>query len=535
MNALVDPRREASRRRRRLFQFLVPALLLSLLIQALVGTEQDNLAWSAASAGVILLTFAYCFRPGLFDRYPLSTLAILGFDAVMLSIPLAGQSATLHPLLYNLYEPQDTFLWTYATHAVIIAAHAAYDRLAVLNAPGRWLARRVYAPLGLFTMPSSFELWMLGGLGFLATLLSQVLYVGDIEYGDVGGKALGGLFSFLTFPFLIPFRGLFVGRKVAASPLSVLLLVGYFFAVVILAIAINKRFAFSLVGMTVLLAFALLGAMGRFKLSSRAMIGGALLVVASVPVLGALEDLTTAMEIVRGAKGSASGLEYLSQTLDEMGDKAAIERWRRDNDASVSSSLSYSDAYLSSNFLNRLIYLKYTDITMVESQHLSDRERSVLQDDLHTRLLAFLPTPIASLLGINVDKRSMEYSVGDLYENFYSGMPPVSFLTGSSITHSKDVFGSAWLPIMFLIFLLCFNSADALTTRYRGIMIFSPVAFAALYTVFGHLYIEDNVTAMTGRAFRDFPQTAMLYIIISQLLRLVLAMGPTRRASAVPA
>ena len=236
---------------RRAFQFAFPVVIVVLVVQALVGTEPQALAWSFAASIASLVTLAYCLRPGLFERFPLSTFALLGFGTVMLALPLVAQSASGRSLLYNLHDPEETFGWTLATLALLVTAHALYVQLSLFNAPGRWLAQRVFAPLGLFRTPSTVELWALGTIGFVATAFSQVILAGQIEYGDVQGKALAGFVDFINFPFLIPFMGMFAGRKLKTSRVSLILLPLYLLLVIVLSLAINKRAAFANLGFTI--------------------------------------------------------------------------------------------------------------------------------------------------------------------------------------------------------------------------------------------------------------------------------------------
>lgn len=522
MDGVIRLRFGTTSRSRRVMRVLVPLLVVSLIVQLLVGTEPNAFIWSAAAAGTILLTIGYCLRRGPFDDFPLSTLALVGFNTITLDLPLLVQSLTGRSFLYNLHDPDETFTWILLTHAVLVGTHFLYTALRPLHRPAQILARRVFAPLTLFRTPTAIELWALGFVGLVATIFSLIVFVADIQYGDVGGKALSGFLYFTAFPFLIPLRGAFGGRKVPTSPITPPLLVLYFTIVVIVGIATNKRLTFSFVAETVLVAALLLSAMGRLVTTNRfkLVVGTSLLL--SLPLFGLFENLTTAIEMSRGAaRTSVSGTANIDATLQALGDQAAIDRYRRDNEETGESSIAYSEDYLSSPILNRLVYTKYTDITMTASRTLTDSQRATLQYDAIERLKGILPTPIAHQLGIGLDKSAIEYSTGDLYESFASGRPPDSFLTGSSITQSRDVFGRFWLFTWFGLFLLLFNACDSLTLANAKGVVISPLAFALLFTIFTHTLIDDNFVALFSVATRDLLQNVLFYLVTITLIRFV--------------
>ncbi len=538
MNALVDTRREA-RRRGRMLRIVAPVVVLALVMQLVLGTEPDALLWAAASAAVVLLTLAYCFRPGLIERLPLSTVVLIGTDSVLLGIPLVAQSLCGRSFLYDLHDPAPTFIWIFLTHAVMVGTHAVYAALPALRQPARVLAMRVFAPLTIFRTPTQAELWILGAIGLGATLYTQVSYVNAIEYGDVGGKALAGFSYFSVFPFLIPFRRLFSGGKGLDTLSALPALVAYFGVVLVVALATNKRLTFSFIGLSLIVTVMLFSAMGRLKLSNRAKITIAAVLLVSAPVLGFFENLATAMEMVRGAKGSLSGLGYINATVDQLGDQASIDRWRKDNEAQQSGALDYTEDYIPITLLNRLVFLKYTDLTMTASEYVGDPQRALLKQDFVTRVEALLPTPVAQALGINIDKLSMEHSAGDIYQEVASGHEGASFLTGSSVTYGRDVLGRFWLPGMALIYLLVFNAFDSLVISVRGRLVIAPVAILFLFNLFIHGGVNDSIADLIGDATRGLLQNVILYVVVVTVIRVLLSLifpsAPTARGARVPA
>ena len=528
MSALAGPRRTAQRHRLTFkvggpVLALAGVLLIALIAQAVVASETDAFNWSAASAIVILFVLGYCLRPGLFQRFPLSTLALVGFNATTLAIPLIVQSATGHSLLANLRDPDDTFPWIYLTSLVLVGTHFAYTSISALHRPGQFVARHVFARFGLFRMPSNTEIWILGMIGFAATVVSWGTNQGAIEYGDVSGKVLQGFVLFVAFPLFIPFRGMFADRNVNMGSLSVPLLGLYFGAIVLLGMAANQRLLFSFATIGIGLATLMMSLMGRLRLSGRTKLAALALVAVAVPVFGTFEDLATAMTMVRGAKGSISGAEYLQLTLEQMGDKPAIQRYREYDEKDTAESINYNETYLSAQLLNRLVFTKYTDLTMDASTRFGSRERDLMRADVWSRLAAILPTPIASAFGLQVDKRLLEYSGGDLYQNFAYGTSLGSALTGSSITYSRDAFGSAWLPFVVLIFLLSFNSYDSLFLVAGQRRVLAPLAFIMLFTLFAHGYIDDNSVALILGATRGLLQQVGTYVVTMALIRTLLS------------
>lgn len=496
-------------------------MIVVLVSQALLAPEPGALAWTLFAALATLITVGHCLRQRTIGEYPMSTLAVLGFNAGALSIPMIAQSLSGRSVFFNLDVPELTWRSLVAVQLLLVATHYLYVKWAGLNRIADHIANKLYRPLGIFSPTTELDLWILGFIGMGATWASRILYATSIEYGDVGGKFMQGLVFFIAFPFFIPFRGMFLHRKVAVSSVTLGFLAAYFVLVVLTAVAANVRIIFSFVGVDLLVATALLMAMGRLRLSSRAKLTVASIALLSLPVVDAFDDLATAMELAREQRGTVGGQTYIVRTYAAFQDKPTLERYREFNEDGAGT-IVYSEAYIKSKFLNRLAYVKPTDLTLDASGRLAPSQRDAVRQDFVVRVQAVLPTPIAAALGIKLDKSALEYSVGDLYQNLVYGRELGSFLTGSNVTNAQDIFGKFALPALGMMSILIFIFADSLRSRAAGFVVISPVAFILLSTIFTRSLNSDSTAALIG-GIRDTIQNVLIFAVLRALARVVSA------------
>lgn len=516
------PARARSRGRRVLMGAAL-ASLVALLIQMLIQPDVTNIFCASASAVATVLTLGYCFQEGLFERFALSTYMVVGYNLTTLSVPLFFQSMDGKPISYNLTSPDATFRALVAFQLLIVVAHFLYTRIGLLRKPGEFIATRILAPTGFFRTPTANELWVLGGIGLVATWVSRIILRGEVEYGDVGGKFLQSLMLLILVPYMIPFRSGFLKVRVATSRGAATALGVYTGIVLITAMGLNQRVAFASVAFTVIALAFLMLTLRRWRISQRMSM---LLVVGSIlaiPLFSMAQDLTTAMAMARQVRGEGDVSLLIQTTVSNFNDKSALSEFRRREDVQAGKGyIGYSDIYLESPLFKRLVFTKVTDITLSESRQMSAYQRHLIREDFTRSLLAMLPTPVASMFGIEIDKSTGEYSVGDLYEYLANGRQVGSFLTGSTVTHALDLFGIWWVPAMFLIYVLTFALADSMTLRTSRGLIIAPVAITVIYQLVALTMVNDSVATIIIRDTRLYVQNLVVFMGLTVIVRAAL-------------
>jgi len=508
------------------------------IAQAWIDPSGTNVYCAALCATATAITVLYTVRRPLLNRFPFSTLAVLGFCVTTYSLPLVAQTLNGKPLIFNLISPKAAFNATIAFQAVILVAHVTYTHSRTCRASSQWIAQRVLRPLWIFRVPKAAELWLLGVMGLAATWISRILYVNEVHYGDVGGKFLQALVPFIVAPLLIPLRGAFAGRPLRGSPFTLPALGVYFLVVVATAIAFNARAIFAVVLFTEILAVGLLLAMGRIKLSRRSWIALAVALLLAAPVATAGQHLATAMQIARGMRGSADPGVIATETLRALKDPEELERWRKAELAkTVASGYSgYSEIYLDSEFLQRLTYTKYTDLTVTASLQLAEYQRNNIRDLSVKQIVSILPTPLIKALGFHLDKSDIGFSTGDVYAEYAFNEQPGGQRSGSTITNTMDILGPMWPPVVFLIYVVIFMLLDTYSLSNNGTPVLSAIGFILLYDIFARALIYDSFRNLIDVMTRTYLQSLVVYTVLAFSARMACTILPGPRGfAAVPA
>ncbi len=495
------------------------------LAQIIIEPSVVNIYCSILCAVAGVATTIHCLRRKTVSRFPISSMAVMGFAVTTYALPLLAQTMSWRPLIYNLLVPREVFEATVAFQAVVLAAHIVYTNAPALQAPSRWLARRVLKPIWIFRIPRPVELWALGLLGIGATWVSRIMFGDAVEFGNVGGKFLQALVPFIVAPFFIPLRRYFFDRDIVDPPGTIPMLSGYFALVLVTALFFNARVIFAVCIFTVLLSILMMAAMGRVRFSRRAKVMIAVGVLVALPIAGVAQDLATAMQAGRLLRGQATPAEIAMETVRAFGDKARLEAMRRD-EASMTMESGFSgisEIYLESEFFQRLTYTKYTDLTMAASLRLSDFQQSQIRRDAYEGIISILPTPIINALGLSVDKANRGFSTGDVYANLAFNEDLGGYRTGSSITNTIDVLSVFWPLVVFAICILMFIEFDSYSLMHDGRLLISAISFVLLYEIVARGLVYESFRSLVESASRAYIQAIFVYTILTLGIRLALA------------
>lgn len=482
-------------------------------VQWFLGDTFANFFCSTIAILTAVATILYTFRVQRFRRAPLSCLMLLGFNVSALSGALVIQSVGLRSISYNLDSPLRTFTALAATQFLAIGVHYLYMRSRLLQALRTAFTRRVCRPIGLLEPPSSLQLWILGLIGCLATVLSARNYTEGVKFGDASTKFAVAYVPFAVAPFFIPMRAYLFGQSTSRSRGNWLFLAGYALLLISVAIVNNSRGTFSAGFLTTGLCFLVAVLSGNLHLTWRKTFGGVGVLCLIIPVFIGLSDLATAMVIARDERSTVSPTELIEITLSNFQNKALLaERRRRD---AVVEGGEYNENYVDNPLFARFVYTKFVDVNLTNALSLSDTQAQEVRERSWNRVLAILPTPILNTLHIDVDKSDLGYSSGDIYSYIAHGRELGSYTTGSEVPDGLTIFEGLFWPVLALMIVVQFVLYDGFSVAdAMGRLNVSAAGLINVVPIFTLGIMQESVADQVSAIVRGVPQLILLYWVI---------------------
>jgi hypothetical protein len=508
-------------------RLLVCAVLACGPIQCLIDSSLDNILCTIIAIMASIGTFLYVFDVRRFRRTPFSCVMVLGFNVSVFSAAILIQTSALRSLTYNLSSGFVTFTALAETQLLVIFVHFAYSHSQALKGLRISLSRYVFGPIGLLKPPSNLQLWLLGFIGCIATVIAARNYTDAMDYGDVSGKFLLGYTPFAVAPFFIPLRDrLFGASKQSGS--NWLAVSAYAVLLIAVAMANNARATFSSGFLTLALTgfIAILG--GNLNVTRKGICRGIVLAVVAVPVFSTLSDLSTAMLIARDQRSNVSSLELIEITLSNFQNTELLQERRR-RDALVLNG-EYNEIYVSNAIFSRFVYTKFVDVNMTNAMLLSDNQAEEIRKTTWQRVLALLPTPVIRSVGIDVDKSDLGFSSGDIYSFIARGLERGGFTTGSEIPDGLTIFGHFFWPVLAFLVVIQFVIYDALSVIDKaGKLLVSAVALLNVVPIFTLGVMQESVANQIAAILRGFPQLILLYLVVMVPSSIIASLLAARR------
>lgn len=517
---------EVCRKARRVASVLV---LAGALGQLLIDASMINLASVALVVVASLITFQIIIRGAVVRAAPLPALVVLGFNIATLSGALIAQSFSLRPLAFNLQVPLLTFFGCALFQLSLLVTLLLFVKAKGFRGIAARINRHALKPLGVMRAPTPGQLWLMGLFG--ASILawtSTVMHLGGVEYGDVGMKLLFGLTYLAYAPFLIPVLRYVFPESLGARPSRLWPLLVYFLVLIAISVARNSRGTFAMGFANLGMAAFLLTLMGQVRFSRKLKRGLVITAVSGVALMPALSDLATAMVVVRGERDSISNMELMARTADAFQDKAELDHYRRLANILVDGE--YNETYMSNPFLARFVQTKFFDNTLALEQVRNGARAGPLWDITFDKILANLPSPVLRLFSIDVDKRNLEFSMGDALYAQQTGTGLGGYRTGSPLGHGIALMGSFIYLAVIPLFLAVFIALQALTSISAGLIVISPVILLQFMRVY-FLAVGDSLLDAVSLLVRGMAQDVVLYAIVFAACRW--STGFFRNANAV--
>jgi hypothetical protein len=494
----------------------------------LAQTSTDWIAAFLAASGAFLIFFD-AFRPKRLYRNPLSSLVVLGFGATLQLGPLLFTAFEGNSLTFNLEVPLATFGHGVLASLVVIIAHCLYRKLVIFSYV-RNKIQQVLVQLKIFAPLDFKEVLLMGAAGVAAFAVAPL--AGDrLEPGNVFVKSLEGFRFFATIPvaFLLCTLAAGGGSENQKNPALLLrkrgawlLFLLYMLALVVVGLLRNSRATFIVPLSCLVLGYILNWLFGLIRVRPSGFLAFVLAIVVGLPVL---TDLATAMVMTRNLRGETSPMILIEETLQQMVDRPAIERFRRQ--AKESGLVSdWSESYVSNIFLSRFANAKFPDNSLENESLLSSLGRDEMFLFHWHRLISILPAPALRLIGVSdrIKAEANSVSYGDKLYYLASGnrFALGGLRTGHFFGTGLAAFGVSYLVFLLFCFLLLFPLVDS-----HALIMFDaegspPIISAVAITQLLSWFIVSNsesVVNFLAYPLRGFLEPVLLFALFRWIIR----------------
>lgn len=498
-------------------RFIV-TLLLALSFTAFfaqlgIDFSSVNIAAACIVLASSLAVLLYLHWTDAIQTHPLSTFAIFGFCLSTQLGALLVQSATWTSLSLNLRQPIATFGTLALFQLIALAAHGMYRLFSNSATPTRSsLIRRLLEKLGLYTTPTAGTLWVMGLFGFTTFV-----------FGSGGESVVSKVFQATTFmawaPFLIPIYVFQHGTEYCNAKKNYVFLGLYAGLLTLLGMAANAR-GLILWGFMTIAVIVLLSAMRsarRVTASHAAKIGIVAVVLGalSIPVT----DLVTAMVLARQSRGYASGAQMVAQTLYYFQQPQQLAA-QREKDKFTGIQSRYDETYFANPLFARLIETKFHDNALYFASRLNAKDEEKMLGITGDFFWSTLPDPVLKTMEVDVDKKNLQFSMGDYISHLGGAGDLGGFRTGSGFAQGISIFGYFFPLIYLLVCPLLFLAQDVLSYRSsQGNVVVSALGMLGIWKLFQYGISAESLQALFMGVVRGLPQNILFFLVTFHLAR----------------
>jgi hypothetical protein len=501
--------------RRAISGLLISLILLALPLQFVIDSSSENIVSTCIVVASSLCVLLYIAGSTAMETQPLSTFAILGLCVTTQLGALLVQTAAWTPLRSSLYDSIYTFGTLALYQGVALLAHVVYRMFSVRQPTRVGFLRGMLDWTGLYRIPSSGTLWLMGCIGLVSYFFSR-------NEGIVG-KIAGG-FNFLTWaPFLIPFYLREVGPSFCNARRSGVLLVLFVLAMAILGLGLNARGIMFAGIATIGLIYLLAGMRSDAPLTQRSVVTVVVLAAVLAAISVPLSDLATSMVIARGSRGKVSATTMIMTTFRVLQNPRLIAAYRAQAE-SASRYRAYDEHYIDNALLARFINTKYVDNSLHFARAVSTDDAKARLRDISAKFAwAGLPTPLLNKLGIRVAKEDLSFSMGDYLAYLSRGIPMGGHKVGSMFAQGIALFGPLFPFVFAALCVGLYGFMDLLTTRSAaGVAALSALGMLQIWNFFISGLSYEGLHLVVYFFLRNFEQMVLIYVFVLGLARLIL-------------
>lgn len=416
-------------------------------------------------------------------------------------LPLIVTLTEFKPLTFNMFVPWDVF-----THQLLLVVTLciALRFSANLNM-GKALSRFLQEKTPFFTPPTEKQVWIIGIISFV---LSYVAHVYNLGWTT---KLLEAFKVFTLTPYILIAPQLYNGKKTKKLALKLFV---WTIGIAIMGIAVNSR---GLMLMGVISIFTIVFMDTTFRKAQNIHRKILLAITLTLLFTGIVTRFTISMLAVRNIRTEISPVELLQQTIAVYNDDARYEKIKQlATQPEQVSNTKWNETYTNNILLERIGNLKVCDNTVFYSQQIGYKNPSVKTTMLN-KILASLPQPILTLFNINIDKRELEFSMGDkIYATYTQNNNQLGSYVVSSFHSALAAFGYSMYPITLVTFFIFCGLLNGLS-QFNKTKRLSPLAVLLAYLWFNMLNNSGGLLGIVSSITRTLWQDILLYLILFSL------------------
>jgi hypothetical protein len=506
------------------------------IAQLLIFFSLSNFIMSALLLVGVWTGTIYTLRKTLLLRYPISGIMLLGYVLSYFILPPLGQLSGLHSVTHNLVHPVLVEAYAVVGLFSLICGHLIYRYGIILLGVRTFISSKIYKPLGFFSELNVSQFWVMGGFGVVATLLMYLSH-SHARLGFIHGL-LNGIEALIYVPYLLLVPTIWRARqaRIRNRTWLWLWLTLYTLLVLVCSMMVNSR-TFLLMGIaSVGIVYGYLLLTGKVQAPRIRLRTLVLVVIAIIAITGPVTELAMSMVLVRGLRNNISAMKLVEKTWSVY-TGGHVDMDYRMLFARLNRSKQDDELYYQNLFLNRLGNLKFVDLAIINSTHLTDAERVYFRHIEMGKVIATFPEPVLNLLGARIDKKLLiSGSSGDFLIYAATGNSDVlgGFRTGSLLVVLYLICGLLWPIILALLSSIVFSLVDAFTmvtsspsSAGRNYMVTINVLVAS--TLFSYMFFftsaatgTEGVSGLALILLRGWIQIGLIYSFAYWLSRIIL-------------
>ncbi|CAH0351566.1 hypothetical protein [Aquabacterium sp. CECT 9606] len=505
------------------FQLFARAMQLACvvcgLLQLVIDRSHDNGLSVLLIVASTLLIYQYLDRSRATVDYPVSSLAIIGFNVTSSLASLVAQTTSWVPVSQLLRAPVLTFSVLAAVSIIAVLVHWIYRHLAATVSLRDGLAMHVFRPLGVLDAPPIATLWAMAMLGALSTLQ------GGAAFGDAGGKFFQALSFLQWLPFAIPLYYKKYGHRYCDIKKQIPLLIAFTIVLMGIGLLRNARQLMLIGPVQAALVYFIWAMQDPSAVRKSTFVKAGAGLVAVLLGITLFTDVAVAMALARDKRETLTPWQMAQETYQLLGERDKLAEYRMNGtlDASLKT---YDEAYLSNPLLARFSETKFHDNMLNFAFSFNAKQRGEVLDTNVDKLLMTLPQPVLDMLEIKLDKQRNAYSMGDFYRYQNEGSQPLGGFATGSMWADVIVIGQDFSPflvaILFLLLFLCF---DSLSLRGEIFMV-SPIMLGGTWGILLYGLGSESLASKLAFLLRDMPQKVLIYAALAFMLNMVFKRTP---------
>jgi hypothetical protein len=170
--------------------------------------------------------------------------------------------------------------------------------------------------------------------------------------------------------------------------------------------------------------------------------------------------------------------------------------------------------------MGRLVETKFHDNALYFSSRISLQDEEKMLDITGDFFWATLPDPMLKAMAIDVEKKNLNFSMGDYISHLGGGGELGGRKTGSGFAQGISIFGYFFPLIYWLVCPILFLAHDLLTYRSpSGRVLVSTLGMLGIWNLFQYGISAESLQSIFMGVARGLPQKIILFLLIFHIAR----------------